>query len=121
MKIDVSLTDDAVLRELGRRLSRWRLESNLSQEQFGELAGVGRRTIQRLEAGEQVQMSSFIRALRVLGLLDSLELLVPTPAPSPLQRLSLSGRERRRARRQATSGDAEESEPWTWGEQEAPR
>jgi transcriptional regulator with XRE-family HTH domain len=122
VRIDASLTDDAVLHELGRRLGRWRLENNLSQAQFGELAGIGRRTIQRLEAGEPVQLASLIRTLRVLGLLDSLELLVPEPTPSPLERLKLSGSERRRARRRQAPDEAdEEAEPWTWGSESEPR
>jgi transcriptional regulator with XRE-family HTH domain len=124
MKIDSNLTDEVVIAELGRRLARWRLERNLSQTQFGELAGIGRRTIQRLEAGEPVQLASFIRALRALGLLDSLELLVPEPTPSPLQRLQLAGRERRRAGRGRGSepdrGD-ESAEPWSWGEEDERR
>lgn len=121
MKIDPGLTDEAVLDELGQRLSRWRLERNLSQSEFGEQAGIGRRTIQRLEAGEPVQLSSFIRALRVLGLLDSLELLIPQPTPSPLQRLKLSGNERRRAGRRRAGQGTHDPEPWTWDDEGEPR
>lgn len=121
MKIDASLTDEAVLEELGQRLSRWRLEHNLSQSQFGEQAGIGRRTIQRLEAGEPVQLASFIRALRALDLLDSLELLIPQPIPSPLQRLKLSGSERQRAGRRRADQPADEAEPWAWGDEDEPR
>jgi transcriptional regulator with XRE-family HTH domain len=117
MRIEAQLTDDAVLAELGQRLARGRLERNLSQAQFGEEAGIGRRTLQRLEAGEQVQLSSFIRALRALDLLESLDRLVPEPTPSPLQRLQLAGRERQRARRRKTDEDGEEAEPWTWGDE----
>jgi transcriptional regulator with XRE-family HTH domain len=117
MRIDKRLTDEAVLGELGRRLARWRLERNLSQAEFGEEAGIGRRTLQRLEAGEPVQLSSLIRVLRVLGLLESLDHLVPEPAPSPLERLKLAGRERRRARRREAGDAGDEAEPWTWGDE----
>ncbi len=118
MKIDAHTTDGAVLGELGRRLARWRLERNLSQAEFAAEAGVGRRTVQRLEAGQSVQLMSLIRVLRVLGLLEALDRLIPEPAPSPIERLKLAGRERQRARR-SSSEPAEPSEPapWTWGDE----
>ncbi|HEY7960987.1 MAG TPA: helix-turn-helix transcriptional regulator [Solirubrobacteraceae bacterium] len=117
MRIEASLTDDAVLAELGRRLSRWRLERNLSQAQFSEQAGVARRTLQRLEAGEPVQLSSFIRVLRALDLSESIDRLVPEPTPSPLERLKLARHERRRARPRKTDGAGEQVAPWAWGDE----
>jgi transcriptional regulator with XRE-family HTH domain len=117
MIIGAHLTDDAVLGELGQRLSRLRLERNLSQAQLGEEAGVGRRTLQRLEAGEPVQLSSLIRVLRVLGLLESLDRLVSKPTPSPLERLQLAGRERRRARRRGAGRAEDRAGPWKWGDE----
>jgi transcriptional regulator with XRE-family HTH domain len=116
MSIHDRLTDKAVLTELGERLARWRLERNLSQGAVGDEAGVGRRTVQRLEAGESVQLTSFIRVLRVLGLLESLDRLIPEPTPSPLERLKLAGRERQRARRSRPS-DSDTEGPWRWGDE----
>jgi len=115
MRIDTQLTDVAVLKEVGDRLARWRLENNLSQAEFGEEAGLGRRTVQRLEAGQSVQLSSFIRVLRVLGLLESLDRLIPAPVPSPIDRLRLAGRERQRARGRRSSDSESQTEPWVWG------
>lgn len=117
MKIESQLTDEAVLRELGERVARWRLERNLSQAQFGEEAGVGRRTVQRLEAGEPVQLPSFIRVLRILGLLEALDRLVPEPVPSPLERLKRAGRERQRARQPRSSVPGDDVGRWTWGDE----
>jgi transcriptional regulator with XRE-family HTH domain len=116
MNINASMTDDAVLGELGLRLSRWRLERNLSQTQLGEQAGLGRRTLQRLEAGEAVQLSSFIRVLRVLDLIDALDRLIPEPTPSPLERLKVAGRERKRARPRKADPSDTQAGPWRWGD-----
>ncbi|HST54288.1 MAG TPA: helix-turn-helix transcriptional regulator [Solirubrobacteraceae bacterium] len=145
MKIDSHLTDEAVLSELGDRLRRWRLARNLSQAEFGAQAGIGRRTVQNLEAGNPVQLPSLIRVLRVLGLLESLDRLIPAPAPSPIERLQLAGRERRRAMRGGASTDADTfreaaleqtapagseqdqpqpppaTAPWSWGDEPGPR
>jgi transcriptional regulator with XRE-family HTH domain len=128
VKIEGYLTDDAVLSELGARLERTRLERNLSQRELAEEAGVERKAVQRIEAGEPVQLTSFIRALRALGLLDALDALVPEPLASPIELLKLRGKRRRRASgargkrlRAAPAGKRESPEdtnvPWRWGDE----
>ena len=119
MRIESQLTDDAVLVELGSRLARTRLQRNLTQAGLGDEAGIGLATVQRLEAGQPARLTSLIRVLRVLGLLDALELLVPEPTPSPIERLKLQGRQRRRATRSRSAGrPAVERKPWVWGDEE---
>ena len=51
MKIAKQASDEAILSELGGRLTRVRLEQNLTQAQLAEQAGVSKRTVERLEAG----------------------------------------------------------------------
>lgn len=114
MKFQDLLTDDAVLRELGGRLSRRRLELNLTQAQVADRAGIGKRTLERIEAGASTQLTNFLRLLRALDLDDRLDLLLPAAAPSPITLLELQGRERRRASAPRSVKVAEE--PWTWGE-----
>ena len=98
MKIESQLTDDAILGELGARAARTRLERNLTQATLAEQAGVSKRTVERLEAGEvATQLSVFVRVCRALGLVDRLEALIPEPLPSPVAQLKLQGRTRRRA------------------------
>ncbi|HYI80477.1 MAG TPA: helix-turn-helix transcriptional regulator [Thermoleophilaceae bacterium] len=110
-----------MLDELGQRLRRTRLERDLSQAALADEAGVERKAVQRIEAGESVRIVSFVRVLRALGLLDTLDRLVPEPTPSPIELLKLHGRQRQRA-----SGDRGASRPgrptggpWRWGD-EAP-
>jgi transcriptional regulator with XRE-family HTH domain len=121
VKIEQHLTDEAVLAELGRRLERTRLERNLTQRELAAEAGVERKAAQRIEAGEPVRLTSFIRILRALGLLDSLDQLVPEPAPSPIELMKLHGKSRRRA-----SGERSKRTPtqapraptkWHWGDE----
>jgi len=119
MKIESQLTDDLVLAELGRRLARTRLESNLTQAELADEAGVGLATVQRLEGGSPAKLSSLIRILRILGLLEALELLVPEPIPSPIERLKLQGKQRRRAGRTRSVDDpGTEAKPWAWGDEQ---
>ena len=118
MKIDGRLTDEAVLAELGRRIARTRLERNLTQAQLGEEAGVGLATLQRLEAGSAVKLTSLVRVLRALGSLEALDVLVPEPTPSPIELLKLHGRQRRRAGRPRSVGrQPGEAGRWVWGDE----
>jgi transcriptional regulator with XRE-family HTH domain len=119
MQIQRYLTDEVVLAELGGRLERIRLERNLTQRELAAEAGVERKAVQRLEAGESVKLVSLIRVLRALDLLDSLERLVPEPLPSPIELLSLHGKSRRRASgaRRKSSHPARESASWQWGDE----
>jgi transcriptional regulator with XRE-family HTH domain len=115
MKIQPKLTDDSILRELGRRLAGARLERNLTQAVLAEQAGLSKRTIERLELGEvAVQFSGFVRVCRVLGLLERLDALIPEPVPSPITQLKLQRRVRQRA--SAPRVPASGPRPWTWGD-----
>lgn len=120
MRITSDNTDEAVLAELGARLARTRLERNLTQAQLADEAGVGTATVERMEAGQTAKLSSVIRVLRVLGLLDGLDRLVPEPTPSPIERLKLAGKQRQRAAgARAARRPDEEPGPWRWGDEPA--
>lgn len=122
MKIESYLTDGAVLSELGARLERTRLARNLTQRQLAQEAGVERKVVARIEAGESVKLTSFVRVLRVLGLLDTLDQLVPPPLPSPIDLLTRHDKTRRRASGQRRKGApaTDQVAQWHWGD-EAPR
>ena len=113
MKLSLADSDDAVLRELGDRLSRYRLNRNQTQASLAEEAGVSLRTVIRMEQGESVQVANWLRILRGLDLLDNLEALVPAPAVSPIQQVRMQGKRRQRA-----SSPAKETspKPWRWAD-----
>ncbi|MBJ7348276.1 MAG: helix-turn-helix domain-containing protein [Thermoleophilaceae bacterium] len=117
MRIEADNTDSAILAELGRRLARARLDRNLSQQHLAHEAGVSKDTVERMEAGGATRLPSLIRVLRVLGLLDQLNVLVPEPLPSPLEQVKLHGKQRQRARRSNT--DQERKKTWVWGDEQA--
>jgi transcriptional regulator with XRE-family HTH domain len=115
MNIHSSLSDGSVLQELGRRLAAIRLNRNQTQAQLATLAGVSKRTIERLESGAvAVQLSGFVRVCRALDLLDRLDAFVPEPLVSPIALLKLRGRNRRRASGKPAPGPAPKA--WTWGD-----
>ena len=106
-------TDEAILAELGARLSSMRLTRNLTQAQLAKDAGVSKRTLERIEAGESAQLTSFIRILRSLGLLGGLDSFLPPPRPTPMQLLRRAGKPPLRA----TGRNVSSVEPWNWAEE----
>jgi transcriptional regulator with XRE-family HTH domain len=125
MHLEELMTDAAVLAELGRRLTRHRLERNWTQADLAAEAGMGQATVQRAERGDSVQMTSMIKLLRTLGLLGGLDAAVPESINLPIAQLE---REQRKIRRRASgrghppadSGErpSESSErPWRWGDE----
>lgn len=96
-RLSASATTDAVLAELGRRLRRVRLDQNRTVEEVAEEAGVGARTLSRLEGGEGATLANVVRVLRALGRLEALEDFLPEPTVSPLELVEREGRRRQRA------------------------
>jgi transcriptional regulator with XRE-family HTH domain len=111
-KLTPELTDPAVLRELGERLARQRIDAGLSQAALAEQAAVAKRTVERIEAGHGSELATLIRILRILKLLDGLDALVPELPPSPVAELRRRDKPRRRVARR--SGAA--AKPWHWRE-----
>ena len=117
MRINKQAADDAILRELGGRLARLRLDRNLTQAELAEQAGVSKRTVERLETGSvATQLSGFIRVCRVLDVVERFSLLVPEPVPSPIEQLKLRGRRRQRA--SARQKPRTLSKAWRWGSEQ---
>jgi transcriptional regulator with XRE-family HTH domain len=114
MTISGSLSDDAVMKELGRRIAQLRIDSNYTQEYLAQRAGVGKRTLERLEKGMQVQTSSLVRVLRSLGLLDALEGLLPSADIRPMDMLRLKKNRRRRARSSSAYTIQPPYAGWVW-------
>ena len=123
MQLTEILTIDGVLAELGSRVERHRLESNRTQAELAEEAGVGRATLQRLERGQSVQSSSLIKVLRVLGLLAALDIALPETLELPIAELARAERRvRRRARARRHDPPAGPGEQaWRWGEADGTR
>ena len=92
-----SMSDAAILREIGERLKQARLHRNMTQATLSNLIGVSRRTIQKSEEGEVSTLKTLIALLRGVDLLDHLDLLLPKAPPSAHQPLKLDGKVRQRA------------------------
>lgn len=90
-------SEQAVIAEIGARLRQTRLNRDESQAELAERAGVSVETVRKLEDGRNVSLTTLIKLMRALGLVDRLDSLIPEPGLSPIQLLELQGRRRRRA------------------------
>lgn len=79
-----SLTNTDVIREIGIRLREQRISKKLTQQQLANHAGLSLFTISKIEKGQSVSLSMLVAVLRVLRLLDNLELLLPKSEISPI-------------------------------------
>ncbi|MEE4295888.1 MAG: helix-turn-helix transcriptional regulator [Wenzhouxiangella sp.] len=112
MKITGLLADDAVLAELGNRVASRRLELQLTQAQVAEQAGIAKRTLERMEAGQTSQLLTLIRVLRVLGCAAGLDSLVPEAGVRPMDLLERKGKLRQRASGKRSTRPT--GKPWRW-------
>jgi len=115
MKILETHTDEAILTEIGLRITRRRLAQQMTQAELAEQAGIGKRTLERVEAGLTAQFSTMIRIFRVLGLLPGLDQALAEPPLRPLEAAARKGKARQRASGQAK---LKADKPWTWEEGE---
>ena len=99
---------------IGQRLAGVRLARNVTQKALSEEAGIGLRTLRRLESGEPSTLDSFLRVAMALDLADDLLAAVPSRDIRPIERVSSRKSERKRAR---PARSREPEGPWTWGDE----
>lgn len=115
MEITNTLTDEAILTEMGERIARRRLAFQLTQAALAKEAGIAKRTLERVEAGATAQLSTLVRIFRVLDLLPVLDQMLPESKPGPIDVMKRKGKTRKRA----TSGarKSKKETPWTWDDE----
>jgi len=115
MKLSGQLVDEAVLLEIGERITRQRLNLAFSQAELAAQAGIAKRTLERMEAGAPSQMLSFVRVLRVLQMLPNLDVAIPDVPPRPMDLLKSKGKIRKRV--SGKNKVDKPSEAWTWDDE----
>ncbi len=75
------LTNKEIMSVIGLRLRQRRLERNTPVEELADHAGVNRKTVLALEAGEDIRVSSLIKILRSMNMLGLLESAIPDSLP----------------------------------------
>ena len=92
-----SMSDSAIIRELGTFIKETRLKKNYTQGDLAEKAGVHRVTLSEFEHGLRGSLTTFIQLLRALDELDTLDSFLISTEISPLEMAKLEAKKRKRA------------------------
>lgn len=65
--------DEDIIRALGKKYEKLRIEKELSDEDVSVMGGVSKDAIYRMKRGENISLVNFIKILRGLSELDALE------------------------------------------------
>lgn len=83
---DRYITNQDIIETLSRRIKEYRLASRISQKEMAEKSGVGLATISHFEQGvsQNMTLNNFISLLRVIGMEQRLNELLPELPMSPM-------------------------------------
>ncbi|MCF6225445.1 MAG: helix-turn-helix transcriptional regulator [Xanthomonadales bacterium] len=109
MKIKNSTPDNQILKELGARLARIRKQRGYSQSKLAEDAGIGVATLRRLEAGHDTQMETWLKLMKSLQMISSIDTLLPEVYQSPMAEV-MAAKKRRKKKADTASASA-------WGDE----
>ena len=99
--------------EIGYRLAQLRLSRNITQSMLAKEAGIGLRTLRRLEAGGPATLDTFLRVALALDLGDTILAVLPAAQIRPIERVSRAGFQRLRARPRP---ELDRGPAWKWGD-----
>ncbi len=98
----ISKSNDEILNELGQRFKVIRMSKKLTQQILADETGLNRSTIQDLENGKAVNISSLISVMRRLNLLDMFDKAFPDFNSSPVLAITKNSKKRVRPAKDAT-------------------
>ena len=102
-----SLSNSAIIIEVGKRVKEYRFQRKLTQKEVAEQAGISIFSVTQIEKGKAVTLPVFLSVLRVLRLLDHVELLIPEVRISPIELLKWKGKTPKRIKK-----SKKQSESW---------
>lgn len=80
-----SLSAADVVKNLGLRFHEYRMRMRMTRKDVAEATGLGMTTLYKFESGKMtdISFSTLYRLLRVIGLYESWEMLIPELPESP--------------------------------------
>lgn len=98
MRLNELMTDESLLMEIGSRLRDMRINANMRQDDLADKASISRSTVSKIERGKQVGISEFLRYMRAVELLESLDNVIWDTSMSPLKLAREKKKDRKRGR-----------------------
>ena len=107
-----AMSDKSLMETIGRFIQSHRLNQNKSQDQVAAAAGLSRSTLSLLERGEKVRVDSLIQVLRVLDLLNIMDVFKIQEQISPLEYAKLKKKQRKQASPREKSNTNKKERGW---------
>lgn len=79
MRIHSLHSEEHILEELGRRLTKTRRQNYIAEKAFAETAGIDIRDLRRIEKGWDGSMKNWLKIMKALDLIESINQIVPEP------------------------------------------
>ena len=110
-KINNNLSPEAAKIEITERVKQHRILAGVTQEKLADSAMVSVRTVKRFEAGEEISLLNFLKILKALNLLDSLDFLLSDQSQRPTFLVEVYKPRKR------VSNKKESKQDWKWGDE----
>jgi transcriptional regulator with XRE-family HTH domain len=104
-----SMSDPAIIKELGQQLKRLRLKANLTQQDLSDRSGLFRSTISEIENG---RISNILSLIQILRGLNQLELLNPFVSPDIVSPLMVAEQQLKLRKRASHKLDKKGESEW---------
>lgn len=108
------LSDTQIQQRLGTKLKSARLKQNITQQSLAHASQVSLSSIKKIEGGEIGSFESFLRLIRTLGFLDSLQELVAEQQLSPSEIYALQNSTVKHSRKRASGNFKAKEEASEW-------
>ena len=112
MKMYGNETNGTILKEIGSRIKSRRISLGITQEELSRESNVSLRTVTNAESGNNVSFNNLISILRVIRMIENLDLLIPESKTNPFEIIEL-GHKRKRVSKRKSDGETS----WKWGDE----
>jgi transcriptional regulator with XRE-family HTH domain len=108
----ISMTDANIIKVIGQFIRQKRLQTNKTQSQLAEEAGLNPYTISQIENGVSVTLSTLIQLLRALDALYVLDNFSIAEEISPIMYAKMQKNKRQRARSKPDNKTSNDDTGW---------
>ncbi len=112
------ITNEAILKAIGKNLERLRIEAQIPDSEVIRNGGIKKDSWYNLKAGRNITLLNLIKALRGLNQLALLEALSShNRMPSPMDQVRDSSRSLPKRIRRPSGKPGENTQPFKWGDE----
>lgn len=109
------MNSKAYFLEITRKITRYRIESSVTQKDLSISTGLSLRSIQRFEAGNDISLENFLKILVALDLADPLYNSIPDLDKRPSVLLD---REKSKLKKRAHKVKKSSNTTFKWGDEQ---